>query len=204
VVGGGEGAGDLQAAVGAGVHAQVGAVGGGDRGDDRQAKAVAVVVAGAVGAAALEGPQQPAQLGGGTAGPLLATASSAPHPGGAGLDPDPACGLVVADGVVHQVGDQPLGQARVAQDPAGVQGGVDAELAAARLGVAGQQHLVGDRGQVNPLPAVQAGLAAGQDQQGVQQPLLLLAGGQDAAEGGPQRPQGGVAGSARATSTSVR
>ena len=83
---------------------------------------------------------------GGTAGPLLATASSACPPW-CWFDLDPAGGLVVAD-VVDQVGDQALGQAGVAQGRGGVQGGVEVELAALALGVAGQQDLVGDRGQV--------------------------------------------------------
>jgi hypothetical protein len=53
---------DLEAAVGTGTDAQVRMVGGGDRGHDRQAQAVALAVAGAVGAESLEGPQEPLKL----------------------------------------------------------------------------------------------------------------------------------------------
>jgi hypothetical protein len=90
----------------------------------------------------------------------------------------------VADGVVDQVAHQALGQAGIAQGRGGVERGIDAEHAAPYLCVPGQQDLVGDGGQVEPLPPVQSCLSAGQDEQGLQQPLLLLGDGQDALEGG--------------------
>jgi hypothetical protein len=81
---------DLEAAFGTGADAQVRMVGGGHGGHDRQAQAVALVVAGAVGPVALEGPQEPVDLGGRDRRPAVGHQQhGAPRPG-AGLDLDPA------------------------------------------------------------------------------------------------------------------
>jgi hypothetical protein len=62
-------------------------------------------------------------------------------------------------------------------------------------GLARQHHLFGDRGQVDRVAPVQAPLAAGQREQGLDQPFLLLAGGQpppaDVLQRGDRRPRFG-------------
>jgi hypothetical protein len=73
----GEGNHDVEATFATGTDAQVRMVRGGDGRHDRQAQTVALAVAGAVGAPRWKGRRSRLTSRGGTAGPLLATDSSA-------------------------------------------------------------------------------------------------------------------------------
>src|SRR4029450_1295315 len=101
---------DLQAAIGQGLGGGGAAVGGGDRADDGQAETGAAVGAGAVGLQSVERLEQGRDLVGGNEGAAVGDRDKGHGAGVAGVDLDPAAGLVVADGVLDQVGDQPLQQ----------------------------------------------------------------------------------------------
>jgi len=81
----------------------------------------------------------------------------------------------VPDGVVDQIGHQAFGQTRIARRRGGGERGAEADAAALGLGLAGQQDVPGDVGQVQGLRAPEPALAVGQREQGRDQALLLIA-----------------------------
>ena len=118
----------VEAACGTGADAQFRVVRGGDGRHDRQAEAEAeaVAVARAVGAESLERPQQPVDLGGWDRRPAVGHRQHGAPRAGPGRDLDRASGQVVADGVVHEVDHEALGEAGVAEGRGGAELGVDA------------------------------------------------------------------------------
>jgi hypothetical protein len=86
---------------------------------------------------------------------------------------DPAPGRVVPYGIVHEVGRQSLGEAGATEDGGGVQAGGDFQSEAVRLGLAGQQGLIGHGCQVERFSPFQAALAQRQGEERFDQPFLL-------------------------------
>ena len=107
--------------------------------------------------------------------------------GAAGVDLDPPAAPVVADGVLDQVGDQPLEQGAVAGHRGGAQHLADPEAEAPHLGGGRRQGVGGGQGQVERLGRPELALAAGQGQQALDQALAALVGLQHATGHGPQR-----------------
>jgi hypothetical protein len=110
--------------------------------------------------------------------------------GGAGGDLHPPAGHVVPQGVVGQVGDQALDQARVAQDRGRAQRGLHADAALAGFLITGRGDVTGDGGEIGGLRLLDAPFAAGQREQRADEPFLLLAEGQRLLAGRPQRLRG--------------
>jgi hypothetical protein len=175
-------------------------VGGGDRRHDRQPEAQAVVPAGpgtgparvARLTAALEGEQQAADRVGRDLFPGVGDGEERAAVVGAGGDPDGAARLVVPQGVVGQVAHGALEQRLVAAEQSGCERDLHGQAACRDLLAPPGEHVAGDRRQVERHPAGEAALAAGQDEQRLDQPFLLGAGGERALAGGAQRPGRGV------------
>jgi hypothetical protein len=155
-----------------------GLVGPGDGRDDGQAEAKAVVASGPLGAQALERLEEPADLGGGDDGPGVGDREGGAAAVGCHVNAEVAAGQVVAQRVVDQVGGKLPEQAVVTKDGGGGQHGTDGHVAASGVRLAGAQDLCGDPGEVQGLAPVEAALAAGQGQQRVDQPFLLLSFGE--------------------------
>ena len=105
---------DGQPAVWARLGAQRGAMGGGDRVDDREAEPVPAGVVGAGSVKTLERLQQARHLLGGDRGAAVGDRQECVLVAGAGRDLDVSLGDVVADRVVEEVGDQALDESRIA------------------------------------------------------------------------------------------
>src|SRR5262249_60502906 len=84
---------------------------------------------------------------------------------GFGADVQVPVGVIVAQPVVDEVGDEPLDQPWVAVGRGGTQRGAQVDVAGGRLGVAGGEDLFGESGEVDAVVTVQAGLAAGEGEQ---------------------------------------
>jgi len=130
----------------------VAAVGGGDRADDGQAETGAAGGAGAVGLEAAEGLEQGVDLGGGDRGAGVGDPDHGLGAGAAGVDLDPAAGLVVADGVLDQVGDQPLQQGAVAGHRGRAQHPADPQAEPLDLGSGQLEGVGGGHSQVDGKP----------------------------------------------------
>jgi hypothetical protein len=192
---------DDETAHGTGSDAQRGIVRGGDRPDDREPEtdAVAVAVCTAVAVPPLERHQKSLDLfrrdeRAGVGDPE----HRAPRPGpGGGVDPSldvhAALPDVVTHRVVEEVLDQALEQAPIAfnRNRATVcQRGVELRPpSAARIS---GEHVVDHRRQIDRLAAIETLLAPGKGEQRLDQPLLLLAGGQQPPIVGLQRLDRGV------------
>ena len=114
---------------------------------------------------------------------------------------DPAVRPVVAERVLEQVGDEPLDHRLVARRARVAELRVDPEPV--RLGAA-LDDLGGDRAQIDRRARLEPALAAGERQQRLDQPLLLLAGREHALAGTRAATRPRRSGSASATSTSAR
>src|SRR4029077_8640348 len=90
-------------------------------------------------------------------------------------DLDLAAVEVVPDGVVGQVLYQAVGQVRVTGGRGRVKRGVDADAPAVGFPAAVHYRLPGDLGEIERRPLVDAALAAGQREQGRDEPFLLVA-----------------------------
>jgi hypothetical protein len=101
-------------------------------------------------------------------------------------DQDPAAGHVVPDGVVDQVGHQAFGQIGVPGGAGGGEAGLDAHTQAVRFAPAAVHHPGGHLGEVERFPAPQPALTAGQGEQRVDEPFLLLPDQKQLLAGGPQ------------------
>src|SRR5438445_10017133 len=101
---------DLEAAVGSGLGGEGGVVCGGDGLDDRESEADAVAVIGAVCTEALERLEEPLDVMGWNDRPAVSDGDDGPVGLGCGSHLDAASRLVVADAVIDEVGDQPLGE----------------------------------------------------------------------------------------------
>jgi hypothetical protein len=182
---------DGQAARGPGHRLQVRAVRGGDGVHDGQPQAQpARRTAG--GIHPLEGPEQPAELVRRDDRAGIGHRQERPARPAAGRDLHLAARRVVPDRVVHQVGDQSLGQRGVARRGRRPQPGGHGELGGLRIVRAAGQHVAGQDRQVERLEGVQAAFAPGQREQGRDEVFLLLFGGQGPLAGGAQRGLGGL------------
>ena len=114
----------MQAARGLWVDGQRRPVGGGDRVDDREPKAVPVAVAGARGSESLEGLLEAVQLLGSDHGAVVGHRQDGLSCLGRGRDVDATAGQVVRDRVVDQVRHQTLDELRVAFDSGRAERGV--------------------------------------------------------------------------------
>jgi hypothetical protein len=95
---------------------------------------------------------------------------------GRGFHSDPSTrGEVVANSVLDQVADEALDQGGIADDGRRAELGTDLDAGGYRLGPGVVDHLLGHAGQIDGYPAFDAALGAGQDQQGVDEILALLA-----------------------------
>lgn len=86
---------------------------------------------------------------------------------------DMTSGNVVAHGVVHEVGDKPLDQPRVATGRGRVQVASQFDSAAYRVRFPGQDCVFGHGGEVDVVAPFGSGLAARQGQERLDQSLLL-------------------------------
>jgi hypothetical protein len=120
---------------------------------------------------------------GGITGPVLATEDGAAVVLACG-ELDRAAGGVVADGVVDQVGGQPLDQARVAEHRRGVQQRLNLDAFPLGLGPGGAQVGRSGIGQVGGLTAADAAFAGGHGERALQKVFLVLAGFEDLLAGG--------------------
>ena len=107
---------------------------------------------------------------------------------GVGCELDVAAVDVVVDGVVEEVCDEPLDQPRVAGRVRRLNRGVEGESVA----VCGGRGGSGDGGEVDGLTAVEAALAAGEREQGLDQAFLLFADGEKLLAGVPVGLDAGV------------
>jgi hypothetical protein len=83
---------------------------------------------------------------------------------------------VVAQGVVYEVGDQPLDEPQIPRARGGFDVHVDGYVAILRLGTSGGDHPLGEGGQVERLVPVDTRLAACEREQRFDELLLLSAG----------------------------
>jgi hypothetical protein len=104
----------------------------------------------------------------------------------------PTGGHVVSQRVVDEVDHEALDQARIAERVGLVELGREAQPASTGLGFPSEENLGGDVGQIDRLPAVEPALPAGQRQQRVDQPILLVRGAEHQLVGGAERFDGGV------------
>jgi hypothetical protein len=102
----------------------------------------------------------------------------------ADLHVDRASRLVVVDGVLNQVGQEYSDQLFVAGDGRRVQGDVGMEVPRANGRAPDVEFLLGNLRQIDRLALVNAALAAGQGEEGLDEPLLVFAGGKDVFAGG--------------------
>src|SRR5438045_9141641 len=105
---------DAQASLGLRAALQVGAVGGGDRLDDREAEAGPVRARGAFRLESLEGLEEALDLAGRDHRPRVRDGAQRPSGSSAGRDLDAAVREIVLDRVVDEVRDEPLHETRIA------------------------------------------------------------------------------------------
>jgi hypothetical protein len=86
----------------------------------------------------------------------------------------PAAGQVVPDGVVDEVGHQAFGQARVTCCRSSGESGDEADAAALGFGLAGQENVLGDVGEVQGFWVLEPALAVSQGEQRRDEALLLI------------------------------
>src|SRR6202034_786428 len=156
---------DIQAALGARAGAQRGTVGVGDRPDDGQAEPVSPVVANPLGA---ELPEWLEQMLDRIRGDERAGVSDRYGGAAAGhcrRDRYPAAGGVLPDGVVDEVGDQALRQARVGGRRGRAERGAEADAVALGFVLAVPDRFPGDLGEVHGLGLPEPALAAGEGEQ---------------------------------------
>lgn len=162
-----------EAAFGPGLHREVGLVGAGDSSHDGEAEAVSVFVAGSLVANLLERFEEPTDLAIWDDWPGVCDPDErvpATHPGS---QEDFTVVKVVADSVVEQVRDQPLGETRIADGGSGKDFGLEAQPLL--LGVVERtlgEDLAGYLGQIEGFPLLQTTFAAGQGKERVDEPLL--------------------------------
>ena len=177
-----------QSAARLGPGSNPGTVSGGDGHHDGQAEPepVAVARSGALRAEPLKRLEEPVDLvrrhhrsrvGDGHDG--VPGVGSRAHPGRAGRP-------VVPDGVVDQVGDQPFGQTGIAEGGGGPEVGLQGHAAGPGLVVAGGHDGADHVAQVESFLPVETALAAGQGEQRLDEPLLLIPCGQHPLAGAPQ------------------
>src|ERR1700677_974214 len=168
---------DGQAAAGPGLGGDRGGMGDGDSPDGGQPEAVAVAVGRAL-AQAPEGLEKAVDVGGLDDRPGAGHRQDGAGVAGRGGDLDVSAGDVVPDGIVDQVAGQLLDHERVTGDGSGLEVGVDVQAEVADRGAGGGQEGAGDGGQVGGLALVEAGFAAGQGEQCLDEVFLLGVGGE--------------------------
>jgi hypothetical protein len=163
-----------EAAFGPGSHREVGMVGASDSSHDGEAEAMSVLVAGSLAAGLMERFDEPADLAIWDDWPGVCDRDErmpATHPG---PQDDFTVVKVVADSVVEQVRDQPLGETGIADGGSGKDFGIEAQpllsgVVERTLG----EDLPGYHGQVEGFPLLQTTFAAGQGKERVDEPLLV-------------------------------
>jgi len=167
--------GDGQAAFGACGGGEGGVVSLGDGVDDGEAEAVAVGAAVTVGRQFLEGSEETLDLVVGDDWPAVGDRQARLRARGLSGDLYVPAWMVVADGVVDEVGDEAFDQSPVPGRHCGreVFGEVDAFPCC--LVVAGGEHSSDDLGEVEGVAAGDAALAGGQGEQCLDEPFLVFA-----------------------------
>src|SRR4029450_1532058 len=151
---------DVEATFGSGTWGEGGAVGAGDGADDGQAKPVSVGVPDPLAAELLEGLEEALDLAWWDHGSGVAYGDGCPSCGRGRCDLDAAPGRVVAQGVVHQVGHQALGQGRFPCRSGCREHGVDLDASVLGFGLAGQDDVSGDVAKVEGFALLHAPFAA--------------------------------------------
>ena len=96
------------------------------------------------------------------------------------------------DRVVDEVGHQPLDETRLAEGRGGIERDLEFQSALLELGTTGGEDGLGEVGEVKGLTPGEAALAAREGEQGLDQPLLLLAGGEHPPVALPERLDRGI------------
>ena len=146
-----------------------------DGGGDRQAEPGPAGLGCPVGAEPLEWLEQPLDLCGGHRGSGVSHPEECVPVRGSGHHLDVAPWLVVAQGVVGEVGYQSFGKTGIACDRGGNERGGNVQCQGLCALAARVEHPRRDVGQIEGLPVVQAALAAGEGEQRFDQLFLLLA-----------------------------
>jgi hypothetical protein len=141
----------------------------GDGGGDGQAEAGSARLICPVRAEALEGLEQPLDLPGGDRGAGVGHEQERVPVSCSCRDLDLAAGDVVGQGVVGEVGYQPLGEAGVACGRGGAELGSDAQCQGLCPRATRLEYARCDFGEVEGVAVVQAALAAGQGEQRLDQ-----------------------------------
>src|SRR5580704_15142048 len=147
-----------------------------------------VALAGGLAAELLKGFEEPADLGVGDDRPGVGDRQEGPSGASPGGQGDASVVVVVADGVVEEVGDQSLGELGIAYGRRGGDVGVNLEpRASGALDYALRQGLAGDFREVEGLLLIEAAFAAGEGEERVDETLLVYTRDEelfaDAAEG---------------------
>jgi hypothetical protein len=93
---------------------------------------------------------------------------------------DVSCQPIVADGVVHEVGNHAFHQSRIAGDRGAIERHVQMQAPPRDLRLDGQEHLLGDARHVERYSSLESNLALCQCEQRVDQPPLLMIGDEHA------------------------
>jgi hypothetical protein len=155
----------------------------GDGSDYGEPKAESLVLAGALWSEALKRLQEPADLVAGHRWSRVGHLEACPPRPRTDGDVYPALRAVVADRVLSQIRDKSLDEANVARDGASLKCRADGQSPGARVLAERSHDARGDGRQVEDLPVAGFLLAAGQDEQGFDEPGLLLVAREDSLTG---------------------
>lgn len=174
------------------VEASVVSIGDGLHNREAEAEAEAVMLACPVIGEALEWREETARLCRGYDRSGVRDLKHGVIPSGTDGNEDDAPRVVVVQGVVEEVRHQPLGKGGVPGEGGRVERHVKAYLTARGGRLAGADDLARDGGQVDGLPMLEALLASGQREEGLDELLLLLARFEEVLADRPVRIDGGV------------
>lgn len=142
---------------------------------DGEAEAEAVVLACAIAGEALEGLEKTVELVWGYDRPGVGDHECGLPVLGLDYYLDVAVGMVVPDGVVDKVRDEPFDEVDISGERSGKKERIESYPLGFGGRLAGVEDLAGDRRQVERLAVIEASLAAGQGEEGFDELFLLLA-----------------------------
>jgi len=158
----------------------------GDGPDDGEAEAVTVALVGAVAVEALERFEETVDLSGRDDRPRVPYGQQGAAAAGPGRDGDASRHLVVAHGVVDQVGDEPFEEERVPLDQGGSDRGLDVQAQPADAGAGSENRPPGDGREIDGFVVIGPGFAVGEGEERLDETRLLVARGEQlVARGSP-------------------
>ncbi|HYZ77910.1 MAG TPA: hypothetical protein VE596_11110 [Gaiellaceae bacterium] len=163
-----------------------------DCGDDRESEADTVAVIGAVCSAVPEGLEELLDCVGPNERTGVAHCNDGPAISGRGPDLDPTSGLVVAERVVDEVGDQALGKPGVSRGLGALELGVEVEPTLFQFRPRRSEDGPGDRGKIDGHAEVDTTLGAGEREQRLDQAFLLRTGSKHPPVARSKRLDGGI------------